>query len=276
MSIPMKSSRSIGIAILALFAATGMAGAQIVSIKGSDTLGAQLVPQLAEAFNAKHKDKPVKFEIAAEGSAVAFTALTNGTAQIGMSSRQATPAELAAAHAKGIKLNEVVACHDMIVVIVNKSNPLKKLTQKQVEKIFTGQVKDWSEVGGMPGAISIYTRNTASGTYKDWQKMAMAGRDYAKGAQKMAGGEQVVEEVTSNKNGIGYVGLAFSDKPGIKPMTIDDTAPVAANAEKYPYSRMCYFYLPENADANAKEFVAFAASEEGNALAKSLGFVPVK
>lgn len=272
-----KWYRSLPAAAFSLFAALGTAGAQVVSIKGSDTLGAELVPQLTEAFNSKHKDKQLKFEIAAEGSAVAFTALANGTAQIGMSSRQATPAEIAAAKAKGIDLKEVVACHDMIVVIVNKSNPLKKLSQKDIEKIFTGQVKDWSEVkGGMPGAISIYTRNTASGTYKDWQKMAMGGRDYAKGAQKMAGGEQVVEEVASNKNGIGYVGLAFSDKPGVKATTIDDVVPVAANAETYPYSRKCYYYLPENADANAKAFVEFATGPEAEQIAKRLGFVPLK
>jgi len=272
----MKSYRSLPTVAFSLLAALATADAQVVSIKGSDTLGAQLVPQLAEAFNSKNKDKEVKFEIAAEGSAVAFTALSNGTAQIGMSSRQATPAELAAARAKGITLKEVVACHDMIVVIVNKSNPLKNLTQKEIEKIFTGQVKDWSEIRGMPGAISIYTRNTASGTYKDWQKMAMSGRDYAKGAQKMAGGEQVVQEVASNKNGIGYVGLAFSDKPGIKAMTIDETAPEAANAEKYPYSRKCFYYLPENADANAVAFIEFATGAEGKQIAKSLGFVPAE
>ncbi|QJE98905.1 PstS family phosphate ABC transporter substrate-binding protein [Luteolibacter luteus] len=270
----MKKFSSLPLAALCLLAALGTASAQVVSIKGSDTLGAQLVPQLAEAFNAKNKDKPVKFEIAAEGSAVAFTALTNGTAHIGMSSRQATPAELAAAKAKGINLKEIVACHDMIVVIVNKANPIKKLSPKEVEKIFTGQVKDWAEVKGMPGEISIYTRNTASGTYKDWQKIAMNGRDYVRTAQKMAGGEQVVEEVSSNKNGIGYVGLAFSDKPGVKGVMIDTIAPLAANAEKYPFSRKCYYYLPENADQNAVAFVEFATSEEGHKIARSLGFVP--
>lgn len=256
--------------------AGGVAGAQVVSIKGSDTLGAKLVPQLTEAFAAKYPEKKVKFETAAEGSAVAFTSLTNGTAHIGMSSRKATPAELAEAQAKGIKLTEVVACHDMILVIVNKSNPLKKLTKKQVEQIFTGQKKDWSEIGGAPGEISIYARNTSSGTYKDWQKMAMNGRDYAKASQKMAGTEQVVQEVASNKNGVGYVGLAFAEKPGVHPLTIDDTAPIAANATKYAYSRECYYYLPENADANAKDFIAFATSDEGKKIASSLGFVPAE
>jgi len=84
---------SIGLLAGALLAAT--AGAQTISIKGSDTLGAKLVPQLAESFKAKHPG--VKFEIAAEGSSTAFPALANGTAQIGMSSRKAKSEEITAA-----------------------------------------------------------------------------------------------------------------------------------------------------------------------------------
>jgi phosphate transport system substrate-binding protein len=254
----------------ALLAAT--AGAQTISIKGSDTLGAKLVPQLAESF--KSKNGGVKFEIAAEGSSTAFPALANGTAQIGMSSRKAKPEEITAARAKGIKLKEVEACHDMIVVIVNKGNSLKALTKDQVAKIFTGQVKDWSEVGGAPGPISIYTRNTSSGTYKDWQTLAMKGRNYAGGSQKLAGNEQIAQEVAKNKNGIGYVGLAYAKSSGVHDVTIDGVQPVAASAKKYAYSRACYYYIPENADATAKAFIDFAIGGEGQKIAQRLGFVP--
>ncbi len=254
----------------ALLAATS--AAQTISIKGSDTLGAKLVPQLAESF--KSKNGGVKFEIAAEGSSTAFPALANGTAQIGMSSRKAKPEEITAARAKGIKLKEVEACHDMIVVIVHKGNPLKALTKDQVAKIFTGQVKDWSEVGGAPGPISIYTRNTSSGTYKDWQTLAMKGRNYASGSQKLAGNEQIAQEVAKNKNGIGYVGLAYAKSSGIHDVTVDGVQPVAANAKKYAYSRACYLYIPENADAVSKSFVEFATSADGQKIAQRLGFVP--
>ncbi|MEK7953884.1 phosphate ABC transporter substrate-binding protein [Luteolibacter soli] len=250
------------------------ASAQNISIKGSDTLGAKLVPQLAESFSAKNKG--VKFDIAAEGSSTAFPALANGTAQIGMSSRKAKPEEITAARAKGIKLNEVEACHDMIVVIVNKANGIKALTKDQVAKIFTGQVKDWSEVGGTPGPISIYTRNTASGTYKDWQTLAMKGRNYPDSAQKLAGNEQIAQEVAKNKNGVGYVGLAYSKASGVADITIEGVEPVAANATKYAYSRACYYYIPETADATAKAFVEFATGAEGQKIAERLGFVPNK
>jgi phosphate transport system substrate-binding protein len=251
---------------------TATAGAQTISIKGSDTLGAKLVPQIAESFKSKHPG--VKFEIAAEGSSTAFPALANATAQIGMSSRKAKPEEITAARSKGISLKEVPAVRDMIVVVVNKANPVKALTKDQVAKIFTGQIKDWSEVGGTPGAISIYTRNTSSGTYKDWQSLAMGGRNYPSSSQKMAGNEQIAQEVAKNKFGIGYVGLAYSTAAGTATVSIDGVKPVAENAPKYAYSRLCYYYIPESADALAKEFVAYATSPEGEKIAKQIGFVP--
>lgn len=246
--------------------------AQVISIKGSDTLGAKLVPQLAESFRSKNEG--VKFEIAAEGSSTAFPALANGTAQIGMSSRKAKTEELTAARTKGIELKEVIVCHDMLIVVVNKSNPIRNLTKEQVARIFTGQVKDWSEVGGAPGQISIYTRNTSSGTYKDWQSLAMKGRDYPATSQKMAGHEQIAQEVAKNRNGIGYVGLAYTKANGIQTVKIDGVDPTPANAKKFVYSRPCYLYVAETADASAKSFIDFAISPEGQKIAERIGFVP--
>ena len=87
---------------------------------------------------------------------------------------------------------------DGVAVIVNAANPIKNLTKKQVEQIFTGEVADWSAVGGSGGSISIYTRNTSSGTYSEFKELAMKKRDYAPSAQKMAGNEQIASEVSKN------------------------------------------------------------------------------
>lgn len=250
------------------------AGAQTLSIKGSDTLGAKLVPQLAEAFKAAG-NKSVKFEIAAEGSTTAFPALANGTAQIGMSSRKIKDDERTFCRTKGVYLKEHKVAHDMLCVVVNKQNPISKLTKEQVAKIFTGQVKDWSEVGGTPGKISIYTRNTSSGTYKDWQKLAMGGRDYPATSLKMAGNEQIAQEVARNKNGIGYVGLAYSKTTGTKALPINGVEPVAKNAPRYAYARLCYFYAPDKPTAEADAFMKFTESSAGQDIVRKVGFIPV-
>lgn len=252
-----------------------MTNAQTLSIKGSDTLGAKLVPQLAEGFKAAG-NKNVKFEIAAEGSTTTFPALANGTAQIGMSSRKVKDDERTFCRTKGVYIKEHQICYDMICVIVNKNSPVSKLTKAQVAKIFTGQIKDWSEIGGAPGTISIYTRNTSSGTYKDWQKLAMGGRDYPSSSLKMAGNEQIAQEVAKNKSGIGYVGLAYVKTSGIKALPIDSVEPVAKNAKVYAYSRPCFLYAPDKPSAEAASFMAYIESAAGQEIVRRVGFIPAK
>src|SRR6202165_1326141 len=199
------------------------ANADRLVIKGSDTLGAKLVPQLAEQFKAQHSG--TTFDIAAEGSTTGIAAIIDGTAQIGMSSRRAKPAEVAAASGKGVNMKPTIVAYDGIAVVVNSRNPIKGLTKKQVEQIFTGEVTDWSAVGGSGGKISVYTRNTSSGTYSEFKELAMKKRDYAPSSQKMAGNEQIASEVGKNPNGAGYVGLAYTKAGGIKVMPIDGATP---------------------------------------------------
>src|SRR3982750_2295299 len=126
-----------------------IARADTIVVKGSDTLGAKLVPQLAEQFKAQHPG--TSFDIAAEGSTTGFAALIDKTAVIAMASRPAKPEEAANASAKGVNFKETTVAWDGIAVIVNASNSVKGLTKRQVEQIFTGDVTDWSNVGGSAG-----------------------------------------------------------------------------------------------------------------------------
>src|SRR5471030_2453379 len=148
----MKTKFVILLSAFGLTFASTAAHADRLVLKGSDTLGAKLVPQLAEAFKAQHPD--VTFDIAAEGSTTGIAAIIDGTAQIGMSSRRAKPAEVGAASGKGVNMKPTIVAYDGIAVILNSANPIKGLTKKQVEQIFTGDVTDWSAVGGNAGKIS--------------------------------------------------------------------------------------------------------------------------
>ena len=134
---------------------------------------------------------------------------------------------------------------DGMAVIVNANSPIANLTLRQVEQIFTGDVTDWSAVGGRPGKISVYTRNTSSGTYSDWKDLAMKKRDYAKSSQKMAGNEQIAAEVAKNPNGIGYVGLAYINAAGIKGLVRSFIGTVAANGRARDLPAMAAGYLAE-------------------------------
>src|SRR5438270_12735722 len=181
------------VAVLVTAAALPITRADTIVIKGSDTLGAKLVPQLAEQFKAQHPG--TTFDIAAEGSATGFAALIDKTAAIGMASRPAKPEEIANGKAKGVDLKETIVAYDGIAVVVNTANPIKGLTKKQVEQIFTGEITDWSAVGGSGGRISVYTRNTSSGTYAEFKELAMKKRDYAPDSEKLAGNEQLAQEL---------------------------------------------------------------------------------
>lgn len=262
--------------LAAAMIAVSSAQAQKLVIKGSDTLGAKLVPQLAEEYKARNSG--VSFEIAAEGSTTGIAAITDGTAQIGMSSRRAKATEMSAAQAKGVTLKPTIVAYDGIAVIVNTGNPLAALTRRQVEQIFTGDITDWSAVGGNPGKISIYTRNTSSGTYSDFKDLAMKKRDYAGSSQKMAGNEQIASEVGRNPNGIGYVGLAYMEGAGIKVISIDGAAPTKESvlAKKYPYARPTFYYTNGEATGEAAKFLEFTLSDAGQQIVSKVGFVPVR
>lgn len=262
--------------LLAALSAATVASAQKLVIKGSDTLGAKLVPTLAEEYKAKHPE--VSFEIAAEGSTTGIAAIIDGTAQIGMSSRRAKPTEVSAATAKGVTLKPIIVAYDGMAVIVHANNPLAKLNLRQVEQIFTGDVTDWSAVGGKPGKISVYTRNTSSGTYSDWKDLAMKKRDYAKSSQKMAGNEQIAAEVAKNPNGIGYVGLAYIKAEGIKVVAIDGVTPSKETvlSKKYAYARPTFYYTNGEPSGEAAKFVEFTLSEAGQKIAEAIGFVPMR
>ncbi len=262
--------------LLLVAASVNLTWAQRLVIKGSDTLGAKFVPTLAEEYKATHP--AVSFEIAAEGSTTGISAIIDNTAQIGMSSRRVRPTEASAAQAKGVTLKPTIVAYDAIAVIVNTNHPLAKMTARQVEQIFTGDVKDWSALGGKPGRISVYTRNTSSGTYQDWKDLAMKKRDYASSSQKMAGNEQIAAEVAKNPNGIGYVGLAYIHAEGVKVIAIDGVLPSQETvvAKKYPFARPTFYYTNGEPSGEAAKFIEFTLSDAGQAIAGKIGFVPIR
>ena len=262
--------------LIGLVTIAANAYAETLVIKGSDTLGAKLVPQLAEEFKAQHPG--TIFNIATEGSTTGIASIIDGTAQIGMSSRPTKPEEVTVAQIKGVNFRERTVAYDGIAVIVNSGNPVKSLTKMQVEQIFTGETTDWSAVGGSAGKISVYTRNSSSGTYSEFRTLAMEKRDYAPDSQKMTGNEQIASEVSKNPDGVGYIGLAYTKASGIKVVAIDGTTPSKESVlgKIYPYSRRTFYYTNGEPTGLAKQFVDFTVSDAGQRIVEQVGFVPIK
>lgn len=269
----MKLKTTLVVALATLTALTVQAEKYV--IKGSDTLGAKMIPQIAELYKKKNPD--TTFEIAAEGSTTGVAAIIDGTADIGMSSRAAKDKELATAAEKNVTLTPTTVAYDGIAIIVNEKNPISEITLKQVEQIFTGDIRDWSALGGKPGQISAYTRNTSSGTYGSFNQLAMSKRDYAEYCQKMAGNEQIAQEVGKNPNGVGYVGLAYIGAEGIKVIPVDGAMPTikSVNDKSYSIARPMYVYTNGEPTGKAKKFIDFATSPEGQKIVETVGFVPL-
>lgn len=261
--------------ITAFIYASQLTATETIVIKGSDTLGAKLVPQLAETFKAEMTAKgiDVAFEIAAEGSSTGIASVIDGTAEIGMSSRDIKEKERAKATSKGVDMQAITVAKDAIAIIANEASALNAIDLEQVEFVFSGDIINWSRLSLQTGPISVYTRNTSSGTYATFQTMALASRDYGEDTQKMAGNEQIAAEVAGNPNGIGYVGLAYLDTPGIKTLPVEGVYPETA---QYPLARPLFYLVNSQKplSAIAQKFIEFTLSPTGQEIVKRVHFLP--
>lgn len=240
-------------------------------IKGSDTIGAKLMPKLAEAYANKYPG--TKFEIAAEGSSTGISAIIEGTADIGMSSREIKPRELAAAGANGIRLKSTLIAYDAVAIIVNELNPIHDVSLKDLERIFSGDVTNWSSIGGKSGRISVYTRNTSSGTYSFFQKNMLSNRDYGADSQKLAGNELIVEEISKNINAIGYTGIAYAHLPGIKILSVNNKLPnLNSSNNDYVLTRGLTCITKDPANLKTLQFLTFLKGREASSIIINTGF----
>lgn len=254
---------------------TTTANAATLVIKGSDTLGAKLVPQMVEAFKAKAEvsGDNLAIEIAAEGSATGIASIIDGTADIGMLSRELKVSEIEEVRTRGMELENIPVARDALVVIVNERNPLRSISSEDLAAIFSGDIENWAALSDQPGQISVYTRNSSSGTYIAFRRLALHPRDYSDDILKMAGNEQIAHEVAKNPNAIGYVGLAYAQMPGIRTLPVDGLLPKDPG---YSLARPLYFLInkSDRSEPLREKFIDFALGPEGQNLAARIEFLP--
>jgi len=193
---------------LALAAAPGPLAAQgrMLQIKGSDTM-INLVQILSEEYMAKNPKSPIA--VLGGGSGTGVTALLNGTCDVANTSRDWKRKELDLAWEKGIQVRMFAVAVDGLSIIVNESNPLTKLTMSQVGAIYRGEVTSWKAVGGAEAKISLYGRQSNSGTYAFLMEHVMGNKPYSQAMKEMNGNAQIIEGVLADKAAIGYVGVGY-------------------------------------------------------------------
>jgi len=290
----MKSFKVILSFVLAgtgLFVLSFMSGAalsqNVMQIKGSDS-EVNLVQRLAEAF--MKKNPVVNISVTGGGSGTGIAALINKTTDIANSSRDLNPKEEETAKKAGIMPFRVVFATDGISAIVHPENPAKKLTLEQLGKIFKGEIINWKELGGKEGKISLYGRQSNSGTFIFFRESVVRA-DYSPHMKSMNGNAQIVEAVKTDKNGIGYVAVGYvvNEKgdvmTGIKILNIAKDATSEAFTPtvmdnvmtgKYPISRPLNQYLTGRPAGKLLDFIKFEISEDGQKIVRQEGFFPVQ
>jgi len=266
------------VALVAL-AAPVLANAGTVTVKGSDTM-VILAQRWAEEYMKKNPTK--KVQVTGGGSGTGIAALVNGTTDIADSSRAIKDAEVAQVRERFNTVPvETVVAKDGVAIYVNDSNPVAQLTVEQVKGIYLGDIKNWKDVGGKDAPIVLYSRENNSGTYVFVKEHVLGNQDFAAEAQTLPGTAAVVNAVAKETNGVGYGGAAYAK--GVKELKIvgKDGQPYLPNAEnvkagKYALSRPLQMYTRTKPAGEAKEFIDFCLSTDGQAIVTQVGYYPVK
>lgn len=258
---------------------------------GSDTLN-NLMTYWAEGFKAIYPN--VNIQVEGKGSSTAPPALISGTAQLGPMSREMKPTEIDAFEKKhGYKPTAIKVAIDALAVYTHKDNPLAGLDLKQLDAVFSStrkrggsNISVWGDLG-LDGnwknkPISLYGRNSASGTYGYFKKVVLDQGDFKKTVKEQPGSSAVVQGVASDLGAIGYSGVGYKTS-GVKALPLGKApgvfyAPTLDNAlsKKYPLARFLYIYVNKKPgqpmDKLTGEFIKFVQSQDGQRLVEKDGY----
>jgi phosphate transport system substrate-binding protein len=271
--------------------ASGVSGS--LSSTGSDTMN-NLMTLWGEAFAKMYPN--VKIQVEGKGSSTAPPALISGTAQFGPMSRAMRATEIDQFEKKyGYKPTQLRTSYDALAVYVNKDNPLEKATLAQIDGAFSKtrrrggrNVIKWGDLGltgdwaGRP--LSLYGRNSASGTYGFFKENVLANGDYKDTVKEQPGSASVVQGVTGDRFGIGYSGIGYKTS-GVKVVALEDKGVVSNGsyadvlAGKYPLARFLYVYVNrapgKPLDPVVREFLKLVFSREGQEIVIKDGYYPL-
>ena len=254
--------------------------------KGSDTI-VNLALAWAEAYHEVRPD--INISVTGGGSGTGIAAMINNTVDIANASRRMKNKEIANAEENGITPVEFVIASDGIAVIVNPNNPVDRLTLQQVSDIFSGNINNWTEVGGENRPIVRLSREVNSGTHVYFLEAVVRMGDkkddtlFSTSTLLLPSSEGITAEIAQNRNAIGYDGLGYvTDAVKTIALAPDDTRPyVSPTVEtvmdsSYPVSRSLYMYTPGEPRGETKDYLDWIFGPDAQAIVKDLGFVPLE
>ncbi len=256
-----------------------------ITVKGSDT-EVNLVLQLAEAY--MKTDLDVSVNVTGGGSGVGIAGLLNGRTDVANSSREINSYELSLAKERGVAVEPFVFAADALAIICNPNVPLDSLNLDDLGKIFSGEIQNWQQLGRKDGLISLYGRQSNSGTFIYFRERVL-GKDYAPGIKQMNGNAQILEAVKADPNAIGYIGFGYLTdesgtlRAGIKiiklakergQIAISPLDRAAIKAGLYPLTRPLFQFTNGEPMGKTLSFYDFEKSAEGQKIIAKNGYLP--
>jgi phosphate transport system substrate-binding protein len=261
---------------------------------GSDTMN-NMMTLWGEAFAKLYPN--VKIQVEGKGSSTAPPALIAGSAQYGPMSRVMRPTEIDQFEKKyGYKPTELRTSYDALAVYVSKDNPLEKATLAEIDGVFSKSRRRGGKNAATWGAlgltgdwasrpISLYGRNSASGTYGFFRERVLSNGDYRDTVKEQPGSASVVQGVTEDRFGIGYSGIGYRTS-GVKPLALSEKGGTYSDGNyadvvsgKYPLARFLYVYVNKAPgkplDPVVREFLKFVFSKEGQEIVIKDGYLPL-
>lgn len=257
-----------------------------ILVKGSDT-EVNLALALAERY--MEKDSLISIAVTGGGSGMGIAAMINGKTDIANSSRPMKPSEMRLARERGVDPVATVFAVDALAIVVNENLPIDTLSVQEVRRMYVGELDNWSEIGGPDQKISLYGRQSNSGTYVYFRDSILQ-QEYAMALKQMNGTAQIVEAIRNDPGGIGYVGVGYIvDKSGnisegLKvPLLWDEhphtasspTSESAIRSGQYPIVRPLFQYTDGIPTGKLRDFLLFGLSEEGQNIVLKNGYYPI-
>jgi phosphate transport system substrate-binding protein len=254
--------------------ATAAQGRPTITLSGSTSV-APLATQLIRGYLRGPGRNRVRFRLAQGGSDVGVRDAAEGRVSIGMSSRDARPADPG-----GLLFNRIA--RDAICIVTNPANRVGNVSQDQVRALFGGGARDWGGIGqGVSGTVNVYVRTDASGTQDAFQNLFMGGSRGTRvfsGAQRLASNGLIQNRVRSDRNGVGYVSLAFAE--GLNVASYEGVACTLRNAAAGTYtgSRNFWFVTRGRPEANSpvQRFIAWVQQNPRAQRIIATEWVPVR
>ncbi len=268
----MNSIKKLFMAILAVTCINSVSFAKI-TLEGSTTV-LPIAQRVAEEMMDANDE--IEISVRGGGSGVGINSLISKKCDIAMASRAIKSSELQKATSNGVEPKAHVVAMDGIAVVVNPSNPVRNLSKAQVKDIFTGKISNWKDVGGKDEKIIVISRDSASGTFEAFGELALNKQKVSANALMQTSNQAVVMTITNTKGAIGYIGLGYMK--GLASVSIDgiEAKNETVLSGKYPYSRPLFMYSNGQAKGEAKEYIDFILSENGQNIVKEEGFIGLK